>query len=65
MFISYFLNINLKVVEEQCTMRSTKLKRSVVFAITDGDELYISSIDASKLKSNEWILNEWGRLTVS
>ena len=49
---------------EQCTKRNTKLQRSDVFVIENGDELYISSIDLSTVNNHEWILYQWGKLNV-
>ena len=49
---------------EQCSARNAKLQRSDTFCIADGDELYISSIDKSNVNTQEWILNECGKLIV-
>ena len=53
------------MILEQCSARNAKLQHSDTFFITDGDELYISSIDKSNLINQGWILNEYGKLIVS
>ena len=36
-----------------------------MFDITDGDELFISSIDRSNVNKNEWIVSQIGKLIIS
>ena len=50
---------------EQCERRHTNLEHSETFDITDGDNLYISSIDKSNFNSHEWILSQRGKFAVS
>lgn len=49
----------------QCETRNTKLQRSVLFYIVDGEDLCISSIDLSSVNSHEWKLHKSGKLDVS
>ena len=39
--------------------------QSVTFNITNGEELYISSIDLSNVNEHEWMLTKTGKPNVS
>ena len=50
---------------EQCKKRNTEIQQSVTFDIVDGEELYVSSIDFSRVNYHEWMLNKTGKPNVS
>ena len=60
----YITLCELQLIEEQCKRRNTKIKRTVTFDITDGEELHISSVDLSSVNNHEWRLFKTGKPNV-
>ena len=56
---------NLQVISNQCEKRNARTHKPVIFDITDGEMLCISSIDFSRVNDNEWQIDRCGKLNVS